>query len=125
MIRAMHGLALATTAVTAACGLPQPDGRAQIALATGPQCFRANQLYAYRTGPDGLVSIRTVNDRWFSMRLSGGCPDFAWIMKIGIRPMESSWLCEGMADELIAPHPGQENRCYVSDIHPSMSEAAS
>jgi hypothetical protein len=39
-------------------------------------------------------------------------------MKIGIRPMESSWLCEGESQQLIAPHPGGLDRCFVSDVRP-------
>jgi hypothetical protein len=38
------------------------------------------------------------------------------MMKVGIRPIESSWLCEGKADELIVDTDAGTGKCYVSDI---------
>ena len=119
MFKPTHFLVLASfTAVAASAVLPPSLSPA--AAQSGPQCFRANELYGYSPGADGTVNIRTSGNRWFQMRLTGGCPDFGWIMQIGIRPMESSWLCEGHAQELIAPHPGGLDRCYVSEIRPIM-----
>jgi hypothetical protein len=30
--------------------------------------------------------------------------------------MDSSWLCEGAADELITPNPFTNNRCFIGEI---------
>jgi hypothetical protein len=117
MIKPAHFLALASFTALAASAVLPPSMSPAVAQ-SGPQCFRANELYGYSPGPGGFVNIRTSGNRWFQMRLTGGCPDFGWIMQIGIRPMESSWLCEGHAQELIAPHPGGLDRCYVSEIRP-------
>jgi hypothetical protein len=37
-------------------------------------------------------------------------------MKIGIRPTESRWLCEGKAEELGGLPPGDNGPCFVTDI---------
>jgi hypothetical protein len=81
----------------------------------GPQCFRANEVFGYTPQPDGFVIVHTAEGP-FRMRLGPGCPDFSWIMQIGVRPMESSWLCEGHADELITAFETPSSRCAISDI---------
>jgi len=117
MIKPGHLLALASFMAVATSAVP-PPAMSPAAAQSGPQCFRANELYGYRPGVGGLVSVQTTGHRWFQMRLNIGCPDFSWIMQIGIRPMDSSWLCEGRPQELIAPNPVGVDRCYVSDIRP-------
>ena len=117
-------LAFIGIASLGACA-PPPGESAQFAVSSGRQCFRANELYGYSHEADGMVRIRTSGDRWFEMRLNRGCPDFSWIAQIGIRPVESQWLCEGRSDELIAPSPAGLDRCYVSDIRRVAPEQAS
>jgi hypothetical protein len=75
----------------------------------------------YRAGSAGVVQVRADGNRWFEFRLSAGCPNFSWLMQIGIRPRESSWLCEGKADELVADV--SEGRCFISDIRELASGA--
>jgi len=117
MFRSVRLLVFSSFVALSACAAPVPEGGTQLALSSGPQCFRVNELRGFRSGPDGLVSIQTAGDRWFQARLSSGCPDFGWIAQIGLRPRNSLWLCEGDADELIAPFPGARNNCYISGIH--------
>jgi len=119
MIKPTHLLALASFTVLAASAVVPPTS-SPAAAQSGPQCFRANELYGYSPVAAGTVNVRTSGNRWFQMRLAGDCPNFSWIMQIGIRPMDSSWLCQGHPQELIAPYPGGLNRCYVSDIQPVM-----
>jgi hypothetical protein len=121
MIRPAHLLALASFMAVATSAVP-PSSAPAFAQ-SGPQCFRANELYGYKAGAGGIVNIQSTGHRWFQVRLSRGCPDFGWISQIGIRPMDSSWLCEGQAQELIAPNPAGLDRCYVSDIRSMASEA--
>ena len=117
MIKPAHFLALASFTALAASAVLPPSMSPAVAQ-SGPQCFRANELYGYSPGPGGFVNIRTSGNRWFQIHLTGDCPNFSWIMQIGIRPMESSWLCRGRSQELITPYPGGLARCYVSGIQP-------
>ena len=116
MFRSVRLLAFNSFIALAACAAPAPENGTQVAISSGPQCFRVNELRGYRSGPDGLVNIQTAGDRWFQARLRGGCPEFGWIAEIGLRPRKSLWLCEGAADELIAPFPGARGNCYISDV---------
>ena len=102
MFRSVRLLAFNSFIALAACAAPAPENGTQVAISSGPQCFRVN--------------IQTAGDRWFQARLRGGCPEFGWIAEIGLRPRKSLWLCEGAADELIAPFPGARGNCYISDV---------
>jgi hypothetical protein len=93
-----------------------PPGPLQFAETSAPECFRANEIYGYSRGPDGLLNIQTVGGRSFAMRLSPGCPDPSWIMQIGLRPWNSQWLCQGSFDKLSAPSPYGTGLCMVSNI---------
>jgi hypothetical protein len=116
MTKSARLIAFASIILATACAAPPPGPFSQFADARGRQCFRVNQVYDYSQGPDSFVNVQTVQGP-FRMRVRGiGCPDFSWIMQIGIRPMDSSWLCEGKNDSLIAPNPAGNARCLVSDI---------
>jgi hypothetical protein len=98
-----------------ACAVPPGTPVPQFAQSSGPQCFRANEVYGYTRGPDGFVDVQTASGP-FRMHLGPGCPDFSWIMQIGVRPVESSWLCEGKSDELITAFQTPFSRCSISEI---------
>ena len=116
MFRPVLSVACATIAVvTSGCAGPSGNPVPQFAQLQGRQCFRANQVYGYTPGPNGDVDVRTAQGP-FRIHLCQGCPDFSWIMQIGVRPVESSWLCEGMPDELITAFETQFNRCPISVI---------
>lgn len=110
---------VAITACAAPVSAPTPQFAAQ---SRAPQCFRVNEVYAYSPGPEGMVQLQTAQGP-FQMRLGRGCPDFSWIMQIGIRPMEASWLCEGHDDVLITGDPVPRNACTVSEVQ-SLAPAA-
>jgi hypothetical protein len=124
MSKPLPFLAFVAFGMLSACAGHGPDAGTQFAMSSGPQCFRVNEFRGFRTGPDGLVSIQTSGSRWFQMRLHRGCPDIGWIAQIGLRPRDSLWLCEGDADELIAPFPGATENCYVSDVRRIGPDAA-
>lgn len=92
---------------------PTAPVRKPVLLASGGQCFRASDVSDYRPGAAGVVQVRTEGNRWFELHVSPGCPDIRLLKEIGLRPRESSWLCQGQDDELITD---TENRCFVSDI---------
>ena len=92
-------------------GAPAP----QFAQSRGAECFRVNEVYGYSPGPDGLVDLQTAQGP-FRVRLGPGCPDFSWFMQIGLRPMESSWLCERKWDVLITGSPVPGTACVISHI---------
>ena len=108
---------LACAAIFAAAGCAGPPGgpAPQFAQSRGPQCFRVNEVYGYSPGPDGFVDLQTAQGP-FRVRLGPGCPDFSWLMQIGLRPMESSWLCERKWDVLITGDPIPANTCVISHI---------
>ena len=85
-------------------------------FASGPQCFRANDVSNYTAAAARTINVRVGGDRWFQMRLSGDCPGFGEMLQVGLRPMDSSWLCEGKSDELIVGSHDGTQRCFVSDI---------
>jgi len=116
MSKPVRFLAFASFGILSACATQAPDSGASLAMSSGPQCFRVNELRGFRTGPDGLAAIRTSGDRWFELRLSGVCPDFGWISQIGIRPRDTLLLCEGSTEKLIAPFPGHGDNCYVTGV---------
>lgn len=106
---------LSFTAVAASAAAPSST-RPGFLLASGPQCFRATGISRFVPGAPGFVIVQTEGNRWFQLHLSPGCPDFRLIMKIGVRPSESEWLCEGKGDELGGLPSENSGRCYVSDI---------
>ena len=108
---------LACVAIFAAASCAGPPGAPapQFAQSRGPECFRVNEVYGYSPGPDGLVDLQTAQGP-FRVRLGPGCPDFSWFMQIGLRPMESSWLCERKWDVLITGSPVPGNACVISHI---------
>ncbi len=115
MIEPVRLLACVAFAGIAGCAAPQTSSYASAPQSRGPACFRANEVTGYTPGPDGFVEVATAEGP-FRLRLGPGCPDFSWIMEVGVRPMESSWLCEGKADELITAAPPPAHRCTVSEI---------
>lgn len=108
-------LACAGVVMVASCAAPETVPTRSFAQSSGHACFRANEVYGYAPGPDGLVDVQTAEGP-FRLRLAPGCPAFSMIMEIGIRPMQSSWLCEGKTDELITGSPVATNLCTVSEI---------
>jgi hypothetical protein len=117
MIKLVSLLASVTFLGMTACAGPPAPPFPQFAQSQPPGCFRVNEVYAWSPGPDGLVQLQTMQGP-FQIRLGPNCPDFSWIMQIGIRPMESSWLCEGHSDALITATPvsGPLADCSVGDI---------
>lgn len=115
MIKRMTLFACIGLAGLTGCAAPEGAGVASAGQSRGRECFRANEVTGYTPGPDGYVELATAEGP-FRMRLGPGCPDFGWIMQVGVRPMESSWLCEGKADELITTTPVRANLCTVSEI---------
>ena len=125
MFKPVHLLVFVSFTAVGASASPPASSLVRLHLASGPRCFRASDVSEYRAGSAGLVQVRAEGNRWFEFRLSAGCPNFSWLMKIGIRPRESSWLCEGKSDELVADE--SEGRCFISDIRelaPAASGAA-
>lgn len=114
MFKPLHLLVFVSFAAVGAAASPPTDSSVRLHLASGPHCFRASEVSEYRAGSAGVVQVRAEGNRWFEFRLSAGCPNFSWLMKIGIRPKESSWLCEGKPDELVGDE--SEGRCLISDI---------
>jgi hypothetical protein len=107
-------LSISIVGLAGCAGAPTAPGT-EMAQSRGPQCFRVNEVYSYTQAADGFVDLQTTSGP-FRMHLDPGCPDFSWIMEIGIRPMDSSWLCERKADELITPNPYTNNRCFIGGI---------
>ena len=114
MFKPVRLLVFVSFAAVGASASPPTGSFVRLHLASGPQCFRASGVSEYRAGSAGVVQVRAEGNRWFEFRLSAGCPNFNWLMKIGIRPRESSWLCEGQSDELVADE--SEGRCFISDV---------
>lgn len=108
-------LAAALIFAASACAGPPGAPAPQLAQSRGPECFRVNEVYGYSQGPDGFVDLQTAQGP-FRVRLGPGCPDFSWFMQIGLRPMESSWLCERKWDVLITGSPVPGNACVISHI---------
>jgi hypothetical protein len=116
MFKPLQLLACATIfGITSGCAAPSGAPLPQFAQSHGPQCFRANQVYGYTPAANGDVDLATAQGP-FRVHLGSDCPDFSWIMQIGVRPVESSWLCEGKADELITAFQTQFSRCAISGI---------
>lgn len=116
MFKPVRPLVLISFAALAATPRVSASTDAEYIRASGAQCFRANNVSRFMPGPPGFVIVRTEDNRWFQLHLSPGCPDFRLIMKIGIRPHDSQWLCEGKADELDGLPPGDGAECVVNEI---------
>jgi hypothetical protein len=115
MIKLISLLAPLSMIALGACAAPEAAPYAQYAQSRAPQCFRVNEVYSFSEAGDGAVNLQTAQGP-FRMQLGPGCPDFSWFMEIGIRPMESSWLCEGKSDVLITGSPIPGNACAVGSI---------
>jgi hypothetical protein len=115
-------LACAAIFAAAGCAGPPDAPASQFAQSRGPECFRVNEVYGYSSGPDGLVDLQTAQGP-FRVKLGPGCPDFSFFMEIGLRPMESSWLCERKWDMLITGDPIATNTCTISHIQSLASGA--
>lgn len=114
MIKPVPMLACAAVFAITACAAPPPGPVPEFAM-NGRQCFRANQVYGFTPGPNGYVDLATGQGP-FRVHLGPGCPDFSWIMQVGVRPVESSWLCEGKPDQLITAFDTPFSRCSISEI---------
>lgn len=114
LVMAGCAAALALGSCAAPAGPP-----AYFAQSSGPACFRADQVYAFTRGPDRYVDLQTAQGP-FRARLGPNCPDFSWMMEIGVRPVDSSWLCAGKPDQLITAYQTQFSRCSISEIRPLM-----
>jgi hypothetical protein len=113
MIKPVKLLACASLLAVAGCAA-QPTGfPAQAARA--PQCFHANEVFSYSAGPDGLVQLQTAQGP-FEIRLGRSCPDFSWMMQIGIRPVDDSWLCEGHPQQITTAYESMFSRCPITEI---------
>lgn len=113
MFKPAHLLVVVSfVALGASVAVPAPRSTTA-SMASGPRCFKTSNVSDYRAGAPGVVQVRADGDRWFELRLSPGCPDLRSLMAVGIRPRDSSWLCEGKTDELMAD---SESRCFVLDI---------
>jgi len=115
MTRSVRLLAFASFTILGTCIAPSSGPLSETADARGRQCFRANDVHGFSRAEDGFVNVRTGQGP-FRLRLNPACPDFSVIMRVGIRPMDSSWLCEGKDEMLIVPHLPTNNRCPISDI---------
>ena len=116
MTRPAQLLALASLISLATCVAPPAGPFSQFADARGRQCFRATDVTGYSHAGDGFVDLQTSQGP-FRLRMSPACPDFSVIMRIGIRPMDSSWLCEGKDEVLITGNATGNMHCPISDIH--------
>jgi hypothetical protein len=113
MIKPVTLLAYASLAAVTACAA-QPSGPyAQAARA--PQCFHANEVFGYTSGPDRSVQLQTGQGP-FQITLGPSCPDFSWMMQIGVRPVDDSWLCEGRPQQIITAYDSQFSRCAITHI---------
>jgi hypothetical protein len=124
MFKPVHLLACATSFALTACAMPPGSPFPQLTQSSGPQCFRANQVYGYTPEPNGDVEVRTAQGP-FRIQLGPGCPDFSWIMQIGVRPAGDSWLCEGRPDQLITAFETPYSRCWIRGIQALGPPAAS
>ena len=116
MFKPVHLLACATIfAFASGCAGPPGAPLPHFAQAQGPQCFRDNQVYGFRPAADGAVDVMTRQGP-FRLHLGPGCPDFSWIMQIGVRTVDSSWLCEGKPDQLITAYQTPYSRCPILNV---------
>jgi hypothetical protein len=120
MAKLPHLFALTALLGISGCSAPQGPPLPQFAQSVGPACFRANEVYGYTQGSDGYVDLQTASGP-FRAKLGPACPNFSWMMQIGVRPVESSWLCAGKPDQLITAFDTPFSRCSISEIRPLMS----
>jgi hypothetical protein len=113
MIKPIPLLACASIVTIPACAV-QP-GAPPAYFSHAPQCFRANEVFGYTSAPDGSVQLQTAQGP-FEIRLDRSCPDFSWVMQVGIRPADSPWLCEGEPQQIITAYESQFSRCQITDI---------
>jgi hypothetical protein len=113
MMKSVPALATISLIMTSACSFQPAAVPSQFARA--PQCFHANEVLGYTAGPDGSVQLQTAQGP-FQIRLGPNCPDFSWMMQIGVRPVDDSWLCEGHSQQIITAYQSQFSRCRITDI---------
>ena len=113
MFKPVSLLACLSLVGVAACAV-QPAA-APVQFARAPQCFHANEVFGYTSAPDGSVQLQTAQGP-FQIRLGPDCPDFSWMMEIGIRPVDDSWLCEGDPQQIITAYQTPLARCQITDI---------
>ena len=113
MFKPVSLLACLSLVGVAACAAQPAPAPAQFSRA--PQCFHANEVFGYTSAPDGSVQLQTAQGP-FQIRLGPDCPDFSWMMEIGIRPVDDSWLCEGDPQQIITAYQTPLARCQITDI---------
>jgi hypothetical protein len=113
MIKPLQLLACASFCAVTACAVEPAAAPTQLARA--PQCFHANEVFGYAPQPDGSVQLQTAQGP-FQIRLAPNCPDFSWVMQIGVRPGDDSWLCEGDPQQIITAYQSQFSRCEITEI---------
>lgn len=113
MIKPLPLLAFVSLFAVAACAV-QP-GPPPVQFSRAPQCFHANEVFGYTSAPDGTVQLETAQGP-FAIRLAPNCPDYSWMMQIGLRPVDDMWLCEGHPQQIVTAYESPFSRCRITSI---------
>ena len=109
----------------ALAGLMSAGAAAPLAVAKSPlegaeapkrQCFRTSQINGFATNDDRHVNVRVGVKDVYRFEMLGRCTDIDWSHQIAVTSRGSSFICDGLDAEVIAPSPIGPMRCAVKTV---------
>ncbi|MEI7931458.1 MAG: hypothetical protein WCI21_00140 [Alphaproteobacteria bacterium] len=119
LIKALAALGLTVGMTSCVSDGPPP------VLADGAQCFRSNDVVAFRQTSETSFVIHTIRHNVFSASLPA-CNGMDWAQQVALSPIRGSQICEGDEAKLITRSPaGRDMSCSIFSVHQlSAAEAA-
>jgi len=97
------GCTIAACLALAGCATPQADDARSSREGDAAACFWPSQVSGFSdAGPDTAL-VRVGTARYWELKLSPGCPDVDWALRIGIRSRGGQTICPGRPAELVVP----------------------
>jgi len=111
-------LALAISALTAACAPTADPGRLATATASteGRECFFTRNVNGFSAPDDETLYLRVGVNDVYQMQMFSPCPDMDWAQKLAVVSRSGSSVCRGTDATIVAPGPFGQQRCMVRSV---------
>jgi hypothetical protein len=111
-------LALAISALTAACAPTADPGRLARATASteGRECFFTRNVNGFSAPDDETLYLRVGVNDVYQMQMFSPCPDMDWAQKLAVVSRSGSSVCRGTDATIVAPGPFGQQSCMVRSV---------
>ncbi|MEH6676984.1 DUF6491 family protein [Phenylobacterium sp.] len=111
-------LALAISALTAACAPTADPGRLATATTSteGRECFFTRNVNGFSAPDDETLYLRVGVNDVYQMQMFSPCPDMDWAQKLAVVSRSGSSVCRGTDATIVAPGPFGQQSCMVRSV---------